>query len=126
MLQDYNCTNCANRKDGTCEYHDECKISLNEISDSYSKPTHWKPIEKDIKPDTVNHPSHYETGRFECFDVMVEALGIEETKGFCLCNAFKYIYRCKSKHETPVEDIKKAIWYLNKFLELEGENDEQS
>lgn len=76
--------------------------------------------------DNINHPSHYETGKFECFDVMVEAIGVEETKGFCLCNAFKYIYRCKSKHKTPVEDIKKAIWYLNKFIELEGENGEQS
>ena len=30
--------------------------------------------------DNINHPSHYETGRFECFDVMVEAIGVEETK----------------------------------------------
>jgi hypothetical protein len=126
MLQAYNCTNCANRKDGTCEYHDECKFSFDAKSDSYNKPTHWKPIEECIKPDTVNHPSHYETGKFECFDVMVEAIGLEEVKGFCLCNAFKYIYRCKSKHETPIEDVKKAVWYLNKFIELEGENGEQS
>lgn len=119
MLKDYNCMNCANRKYGACEYHDECKSSFDEISDSYSKPTHWKPIEECTKPDNINHPSHYETGKYECFDVMVEAIGVEETKGFCLCNAFKYIYRCKIKHETPVEDIKKAIWYLNKFVELE-------
>ena len=69
--------------------------------------------------DMVNHPGHYETGKFECIDVMCEAIGLEDTKGFCLCNAFKYIYRCTKKHETPVEDVKKAIWYLNKFLELE-------
>lgn len=70
--------------------------------------------------DAVNHPAHYETGKFECIDVMTEAIGLEDTKGFCLCNAFKYIYRCTKKHETPVEDVKKAVWYLNKFLELEG------
>lgn len=70
--------------------------------------------------DNVNHPQHYETGKYECIDVMVEAIGLEDTKGFCLCNAFKYIYRCTKKHNTPVEDVKKAIWYLNKFLELEG------
>lgn len=72
------------------------------------------------QPDNVNHPQHYETGKYECIDVMVEAIGLEDTKGFCLCNAFKYIYRCTKKHNTPVEDVKKAIWYLNKFLELEG------
>lgn len=70
--------------------------------------------------DNVNHPQHYETGKYECIDVMVEAIGLEAVKSFCLCNAFKYIYRCTKKHNTPVEDVKKAIWYLNKFLELEG------
>lgn len=74
-----------------------------------------------VSSNPVNHPSHYETGKFECIDVMCEAIGLEDTKGFCLCNAFKYIYRCTKKHETPVEDVKKAVWYLNKFLELEGE-----
>ena len=27
--------------------------------------------------DNVNHPSHYETGKFECIDVMLETQGIE-------------------------------------------------
>ena len=26
--------------------------------------------------DNVNHPSHYETGKFECIDVMIETQGI--------------------------------------------------
>ena len=126
MKHDYRCDNCGNQKNGGCKYNDICSNTYDEIADELGKPTHWKPIEECIKPDNINHPSHYETGRFECFDVMVEALGVEETKGFCLCNAFKYIYRCNIKHETPVEDIKKAIWYLNKYIELEGENGEQN
>ena len=69
--------------------------------------------------DMVNHPKHYETGKFECIEVMQEAIGKEDVKGFCLCNAFKYLYRCCHKHESPMEDVKKAIWYLNKFVELE-------
>lgn len=81
---------------------------------------------EDKSCDSVNHPSHYETGKFECIDVMVEAIGLEDTKGFCLCNAFKYIYRCTKKHLTPVEDVKKAIWYLEKFLELEGESEDKA
>lgn len=68
-------------------------------------------------PDSVNHPSHYETGKFECIDVMVETQGAEATKDFCVCNALKYLYRHKRKN--GLEDIKKAIWYLNKFVELE-------
>ena len=68
-------------------------------------------------PDPVNHPSHYETGKFESIDVMVETQGTEAVKNFCVCNAFKYIYRHRLKN--GVEDIKKAIWYLNKYVELE-------
>ena len=34
--------------------------------------------------DNVNHPAHYETGKFECIDVMVETQGVEATKDFCV------------------------------------------
>ena len=71
--------------------------------------------------DNVNHPSHYETGKYECIDVMIETQGKEAVKNFCLCNAFKYLYRCNHKHSSPIEDIKKTIWYLDKYLELEGD-----
>ena len=68
-------------------------------------------------PDSVNHPVHYETGKFECIDVMVETQGARNVQAFCICNAFKYLYRHKRKN--GLEDVKKAIWYLNKFVELE-------
>lgn len=71
-----------------------------------------------LKPiDNINHPSHYETGQFECIDVMLETQGVEAVKGFCKCNAFKYLYRANRKN--GLEDMKKAIWYLNKYVELE-------
>lgn len=74
--------------------------------------------------DNVNHPSHYETGKFECIEVMMETQGVEAVAAFCVCNAFKYLYRHKNKNE--LEDIKKAVWYLKKFIELkEGTNDNQ-
>lgn len=68
------------------------------------------------KQDNVNHPVHYETGKFECIDVMVETQGEEATMNFCVCNALKYIYRHKRKN--GIEDIRKAIWYLKKAEEL--------
>lgn len=67
--------------------------------------------------DNVNHPAHYNTGKYESIDVMVETQGAAAVKDFCICNAFKYIYRHRFKN--GLEDIKKAIWYLNKFVELE-------
>ena len=66
--------------------------------------------------DNVNHPSHYETGKFECIDVMIETRGIEATENFCVCNAFKYIYRHNMKNGE--EDLRKAKWYLDKYMEL--------
>lgn len=71
--------------------------------------------------DVVNHPSHYETGKFQCIEVMIEALGVETVKHFCLCNAFKYIYR--SQRKNGKEDIEKAQWYIDKYIELDGQDE---
>lgn len=75
-----------------------------------------------ITGDNVNHPTHYETGKFECIDVMREALGDRVVKDFCIANSFKYIYRHKRKNS--IEDIKKAKWYIDKYLELEENNND--
>ncbi|GJQ23595.1 hypothetical protein BIY37_04670 [Candidatus Brocadia sapporoensis] len=62
--------------------------------------------------DNVNHPQHYKGNGLEAIDV-IEAFGL----GFYLANATKYILRAGKKTEDPSTDIKKAIWYLNRFLE---------
>lgn len=64
-------------------------------------------------------PKHYKTGKYECIEVMQEVFGTEAVKAFCQCNAFKYIYRMNRKN--GVEDAQKAIWYLNKYVELEDD-----
>lgn len=66
--------------------------------------------------DIVNHPRHYETGKFECIEVMIETQGLDAVKNFCICNAFKYLYRHDKKNS--LEDIEKANWYINKYIEL--------
>lgn len=76
--------------------------------------------EVEFKEDVVNHPSHYELDKYECIDVMIEVFGIEAVKSFCQCNAFKYVWRMNRKNGT--EDVEKAMWYLKKYLELEGRN----
>lgn len=72
--------------------------------------------------DNVEHPSHYTGGSIECIDAMRETQGVEAVKNFCICNAFKYLWRHGKKN--GVEDVKKAAWYLNKFIELEEKKDE--
>lgn len=73
-----------------------------------------------IERDDVNHPSHYETGEYECIEVMSEIFGRDAVKSFCLCNAFKYLWRCKHKHKTPTKCLEKSRWYTNKYLELDA------
>ena len=67
--------------------------------------------------DTVNHPAHYTRGNIECIDAMISAFSSEYVMDYCLCNSFKYLWRCLYKGKT-VEDIQKAQWYLNKWQEL--------
>jgi hypothetical protein len=66
--------------------------------------------------DNVNNPSHYASGNIECIDAMISAYGVEAVKAFCKCNAFKYQWRFDKKNGD--EDIKKAQWYQNKYMEL--------
>ena len=65
----------------------------------------------------VNHPSHYNDGDIEVIDY------IEDKKlGFHLGNAVKYISRAGKKDKSKkAEDIRKAIWYLERYLEKEVE-----
>lgn len=71
--------------------------------------------------DMVNHPPHYETNGIECIDAMRASQGDEAVQDFCICNAFKYIWRSSHKG-SEIEDLKKAVWYLNKAIEIEENN----
>ena len=68
------------------------------------------------KKEAVNHPEHYNFGSYECIDVMVDVYGEDAVADFCHLNAFKYIWRAGKKN--GIEDLKKAVWYLNKEIEL--------
>lgn len=73
--------------------------------------------------DNVNHPKHY-AGKIECIDAMKQCFGTKQTQDFCKLNAFKYLWRCENKNN-KLEDIKKAIWYLNKYVELNETMEQQ-
>ena len=73
--------------------------------------------ESDIEVDMVNAPAHYTSGDIECIDAMEAASGMEEFTGYLRLTAFKYIWRLGKKWD-DVEDAKKAIWYLNKYVEF--------
>ncbi len=64
--------------------------------------------------DPINHPSHYTDGKIEVID-FIEDKGLD----FHLGNAIKYISRAGKKDPSrTIEDLKKAIWYINRKIEV--------
>ena len=61
----------------------------------------------------VDHPSHYTSSKIEPIDV------IEDWRlNFHLGNTIKYIARAGLKDPTKyLEDLKKAEWYLHRYIE---------
>lgn len=74
-----------------------------------------------MTPDMVNSPPHYTQGGIECIDAMQSAFGVAELEAYCKIAAFKYIWRCELKNGN--EDIRKAIWYLQKYLSLKEQKE---
>lgn len=69
------------------------------------------------------HPNHYKLPNgMQVIDVEVALFGADAVKEHCLCTAAEYILRHKGKN--GVEDIRKAHWWIEKFLELEDANEE--
>ena len=64
--------------------------------------------------DNVNHPSHYTNGNIEVIDFIED-----KNLPYHLGNAEKYISRAGKKDpEKTAEDLQKAVWYLNRYIEL--------
>lgn len=65
--------------------------------------------------NNVEHPEHYNHG-MECIDEMVEVFGVGAVKNFCVLNIWKY--RKRAMYKNKEEDMAKADWYMQKFVEL--------
>jgi hypothetical protein len=62
--------------------------------------------------ETVNNPKHYNS-----HPSGLECIQVTEHMNFCLGNAVKYIWRADEKHDDGgLEDLHKAIWYLQREL----------
>lgn len=92
-------------------------ISVDNFLDNMSR------IQLRMQREKVNHPNHYNQGQYECIAVMESIYGIEATMNFCLLCAFKYIWRTNDKD--GIQDIDKAIWYLQKYKELQERSQKQ-
>lgn len=67
--------------------------------------------DKNINGNVI-HPEHYNNGKMEVWDFIKE-----QNLNFFLGNAIKYICRAgKKRKDTYVEDLQKAINYLDKEI----------
>ena len=66
--------------------------------------------------DMVNSPSHYTQGSIECIDAIEEVVKhLDGMEAMCTGNAIKYLWRWKHKNGT--EDLKKAVWYIQRMID---------
>lgn len=90
----------------------QVKRSLNDVT-----PEEWDRATKAIN-DAVDHPPHYNAGSIETIDYIVDVLGDWDAISYCHGNVLKYTSSRLFAKGKPVEDARKAIWYLNKMVEL--------
>ena len=95
-------------------------------------PQEWDRVRTKVNPDyvdpydmppndPVNSPSHYNSGDIECIDAIEASMSIEAFKGYLKGNVEKYVWRMSYKGR-PVEDLRKARFYLDRLIGIEVKN----
>lgn len=71
--------------------------------------------------DNVNHPPHYtKGGSIECIDYLRDSMGDEGFIFYCEGAVKKYLHRWRYKN--GIEDLEKAVWYLERIIALHHED----
>lgn len=67
-----------------------------------------------IVNDPVHHPHHY-----NAHPSGIECIQVTEHMNFCRGNAMKYLWRAGTKGDanTEIEDLRKAVWYLEREIQ---------
>ena len=73
-------------------------------------------IEKALLSCPVERPDHYNTGAIEAIEAIRASMDSEQYFGYLKGNVMKYLWRYDYK-EKPVEDLRKADWYLNRLID---------
>jgi len=65
----------------------------------------------------VENPDHYNTGAIEAIEAIKASMPSEQFFGYLKGNVMKYLWRYDYK-EKPIEDLRKADWYLNRLIDV--------
>ena len=85
------------------------------FKNEWKKNLEW---EDRLRGDAVNSPAHYTRGRVEVIEVIEDAVkdANDNFDAVLQGNALKYLLRLWVK-ENPLQDAKKARWYLDKLID---------
>lgn len=101
---------------------------LSDYSEETDETRNWHVLEDEAPQaeynhpdaDPVDHPAHYNIGGIECIEYLQDNMSWEGFTGYLEGNCKKYMHRWRYKAK-PLEDLKKARWYLDRLIEeLEG------
>ena len=73
--------------------------------------------ESRVIPDSVNKPLHYNYGKVETIDYIMQVCALYPGHQAALvANVIKYVSRAPMKGDKE-KDLKKAQWYLNRLID---------
>ena len=109
-----NCASCLNSYVDLKSLEIDCD-KWEHCSGQFYEPVKLENKDTEANKEMVDHPSHYNMGKYEAIDV------IEDWQlNFNLGNTVKYISRAGHKDDI-VQDLKKALWYLEREIKrIEG------
>ena len=73
-------------------------------------------IEQALQSCPVERPDHYNTGAIEAIEAIKASMDSDQYFGYLKGNVMKYLWRYDYK-DKPVEDLRKADWYLNRLID---------
>lgn len=134
ILKNENCKNCRHYEQDEYNYKKKyCSqgniVSANPENDCcayYESNIKNKNCDEDKtnieKIKNVDHPNHYNQGGIECIEALEAATqGLSGSDAVCTSNAIKYLWRWKYKN--GVEDLEKAVWYIERLIKKYINND---
>lgn len=87
------------------------------LSEEYKKKLDEMEFMNPPEVETVNHPDHYNQGKYEAWDVIDDWCGnLNSIEAYYVGNALKYL--CRWKYKGGVNDLKKAENYISRLVEI--------
>lgn len=109
----------------TVQCRDNCTITIKKYIELVPTQRCFTEVVDVAKIDMVNEPPHYKNDKSG-----IECIEITRHRNFNIGNAIKYLWRSglkqdsdKSTKTKEIEDLNKAIWYINDEIKrIENEN----